>query len=93
MIIKMAQLSGVFAENKDIAREIREKYLKPAFRMEGVIVLDFAGVDSTTQSFIHALISGVIQSSGEAALDRIEFRNCTPAVKSMITTVVNYSLE
>jgi hypothetical protein len=93
MIIKMAERCGLFAENKDIAREIREKCLKPTLKTKASIVLDFEGVDSTTQSFIHALISGVIQTHGVSILDRIEFKSCSPAVKSLIVTVINYSME
>jgi hypothetical protein len=83
-----------FAENKDQARDIRENYIRPALESsDKVIVLDFSGVDSSTQSFIHALISGFFQDLGETALQRFEFHNCTKAVKSLIGTVVNYSLE
>jgi hypothetical protein len=93
MIIKMAERCGVFAENKDVARNIRERFLKPALKTKAPLILDFEGVDSTTQSFIHALISGVIQTHGGSILDRLEFRSCSPAVKSLIATVVNYSME
>jgi hypothetical protein len=83
-----------FAENKDIARDIREKLIRPEFdNSKEVILLDFTGVDSTTQSFIHALLSDFFQKYGEAALDRFEFKKCSKPVKSLITTVINYSLE
>lgn len=93
MIIKIAERCGVFAENKDIARKIRETCLKPTLKTRASIILDFEGVDSTTQSFIHVLISGVIQTHDINILDRLEFRSCSLAVKSLIATVVNYSME
>jgi len=90
----MEKHCGAFAENKDQARDLREKYIRPALESsDDIIVLDFSGVDSSTQSFIHALISGFFQELGETALLRFEFHNCTKAVKSIIGTVVNYSLE
>ncbi len=94
MKVMVGKHCGSFAENKDQARNIREKYISPALKAsDEVIVLDFLGVDSSTQSFVHALISGFFQDLGEKALERFEFRNCTKAVKSLIGTVVNYSLE
>ena len=95
MIVKIIDKCGDFAENKDIARDIREKTIKPIFntKTDEEIILDFSGVDSTTQSFIHALLSEFFQVAGESALNRFEFRECSKAVKSLITTVINYSLE
>ena len=94
MIIKIFELCGSFAENKDIAREIREKKIKSNLKDEGnLFVLDFDGVDASTQSFIHALISGFFQKYGEKALKWFEFQNCNPTIKTLIATVINYSLE
>lgn len=92
MIVKIFDICGDFAENKDKARNIREEIKKQCSPSEKVI-FDFAGVDSTTQSFVHALISEFFQNYGEDALDRFEFRKCSKPVKSLITTVINYSLE
>jgi hypothetical protein len=57
------------------------------------VVLDFSGITLATQSFIHALISGPLRSEREAFLDKVEFRGCDAAVKGIIETVVQYSLE
>ncbi|MGA2939970.1 MAG: DUF4325 domain-containing protein [Syntrophobacteraceae bacterium] len=94
MIIKISECCGTFAENKDLARDIREKDIRPKYDdSDEKIILDFAGVDSSTQSFIHALISHFFQTTGESSLDRFEFKGCNKAIKSLITTVINYSLE
>jgi hypothetical protein len=95
MTIRVHDCCGDFAENKDKAREMRETRIRPALkdRCQWPIVLDFTGVDSSTQSFVHALISDVFQEKGEAALDILEFKGCSKAIESLITTVVNYSLE
>lgn len=93
MIISIEKRCGSFAENKDQAREIRNDIIGPCLARSETVVLDFKGVDSTTQSFIHALISSSFQEYGESALDQFEFKNCTKAVKSLLTTVINYSLE
>ncbi len=95
MIIKIKEYCENFAENKDIAKKIREKHIKPYIRSSNnpTIALDFEDVDSSTQSFVHALISGLFQDYKEKALDYFEFKNCNEAIKSIITTVINYSLE
>jgi len=93
MIVSIEEICGSFAENKDQAREVRENFIKARLAKKQPITLDFTGVDSSTQSFIHALISAVFQDYGEAALERVQFKGCNKAVQSLITTVINYSLE
>lgn len=90
-IVKIVGVSG-FAEDKDQARQIRTSAILPALDVNEAVVLDFDGVDYATQSFVHALIGEALQRYGEAALDRIEFRNCSEAVRSVVELVVDYSL-
>lgn len=92
--IDICNCCGSFAENKDSAKNLRETVIKPNLATEkGKIIIDFNGVDTSTQSFIHALVSDVLQKHGVEALKRLEFKNCNKSIKSIITTVVNYSLE
>jgi hypothetical protein len=93
MMIPIAELAGGFAENKDVAAKLREEYIRPAISQGACITIDFSGVELTTQSFVHALISDVIRKNGENTLDIICFRNCSELVKELIETVVQYSLE
>ena len=83
---------GEFAENKDQARSIRESIKTNVDYQNDGVILDFGNVDSTTQSFVHALISSFFQEHGEDALNFFEFKNCNKPVKSLITTVINYSI-
>ena len=82
-----------FAENKDTARDLRLNEIIPALEKSEKIVLNFAGVGATTQSFIHALISDLLRKYGGDVLDRIEFKSCNDTVKKIITIVVDYMLE
>jgi hypothetical protein len=91
--IKILREAGSFAENKDVAREIRLKKLMPALENGGEATIDFAGVEGATQSFIHALISDAIRKHGPAVLDRIYFRNCNEIVKKIIGIVADYMQE
>lgn len=93
MIISIYDTCGDFAENKDSARSLREQIKAQVSPDNEKVVFDFSGVDSTTQSFIHALISEFFQKDGESALERFEFKKCSKPVKSLVTTVINYSLE
>ena len=61
--------------------------------MGKAVTLDFTGIDLTTQSFIHAMISGLLRTHGEATLDALTFKGCEPSVRGIVETVVQYSLE
>jgi len=88
--IKILNYSGVFAENKDTARKIRLDFIFPAIGKGSNVVLDFSGVDSSTQSFIHALISELIRKNGADILDTVAFKNCNETIKGIISIVVEY---
>ena len=88
--IKIFDFVGAFAENKDIARSIRIEQIEPAIRSGKDVVLDFSGVDSTTQSFIHALISELYREYGERVLDIVSFKNCNQIIQKVIGIVIDY---
>lgn len=85
--------AGAFAENKDVAKEIRSGELLPALEKNEEVILDFEGVDAATQSFIHALISESLRKYGSEVLDRITFKSCNETVKKIIKIVVDYMQE
>jgi hypothetical protein len=85
--------AGVFAENKDIARDIRLKEIIPALGKKNPIEISFERVNSTTQSFVHALISDVIRKYGSTILDEITFKGCNDNIRQIINIVVEYMQE
>lgn len=89
-VIKISEMTGAFAENKDTAKSIREDKIIPLLANNQEIILDFKGVDSTTQSFIHALISDLIRKFGTEVLDRVAFKNCNEIVQKIVAIVVDY---
>lgn len=91
--IKLFPVVGSFAENKDLARDIRIKKIIPALKKNQEIILDFDGIDSATQSFIHALISDLIRNYGIEVLEKISFKSCTETIKKIINIVVDYMQE
>lgn len=91
--IKLLPLIGSFAENKDVARDLRIKKIIPAINNQEQVTLDFKGIDSATQSFIHALISDLIRNYGSEVLEQIYFKNCNETVQKIINIVVDYMQE
>ena len=86
-------LAGTFAENKDVAREIRKREIIPALDRDEQVTLDFQRVNGTTQSFIHALISEVLRKYGGDVLDRVFFKSCNETIQQIINMVVDYMQE
>jgi len=93
MLVSVFEIASDFAEDKDTAAAVRNTQIVPALQQGNEVVLDFTGVDLTTQSFIHAMISDVLRARGEEVLDHIEFKGCRPGVQGIIETVIQYSLE
>ena len=91
--IELFPKTGNFAENKDVARELRINEIIPALKNHQVVILDFNNVDSATQSFIHALISDIIRKEGYEVIDRLNFKNCNDTIKKIITIVTEYMQE
>ncbi len=91
--VRMVKKTGRFAENKDIARDVRVKELLPALRKGEKIIIDFKGVDAATQSFVHALISDVVRKFGTDAFEKITFKGCNENVQRMINIVADYMQE
>ena len=82
--------AGSFAQNKDIARDIRIQEIVPALEENEEVILDFGGVNSATQSFIHALISEILRQYGGGVLNDIKFKSCNEEIKQIINIVLDY---
>ena len=90
MTIKISDMAGKFAENKDAGREIRIQQILPALEKGEDVILNFAHVESATQSFVHSLISDVLRKHGDEVLERMTFKSCNDSVRGMIKIVVEY---
>lgn len=88
--IKILDYTGDFAENKDSARKIRIDFIDPLIERGENITLNFNGITSATQSFIHALISQTIRKYGVGSLELIHFKDCNDRVKTIIEIVIEY---
>ena len=90
IIINLFQDTGDFAENKDIAKDIRINKIEPELKKGNTVTIDFDKITSATQSFVHALISNAIRQFGINILDKILFKNCNEQIKTIIMIVVDY---
>ena len=91
--ITLFDKAGSFAQNKDIARDIRLQEIIPALENNNEVILDFQGVNSATQSFIHALISDILRKYGSSILKRLVFKSCNEEIKQIINIVLDYMEE
>lgn len=91
--IRLIEHVRAFAENKEIARDIRVNQIIPALEKNEEVVLDFSGINSATQSFVHALISDLIRKRGMDVLDHITLKSCNDTIKKIIGIVVGYMQE
>jgi STAS-like domain of unknown function (DUF4325) len=57
------------AENKDEAANLRDETILPALAQGETITLDFSGVETATQSYVHALIADAIRRYGDDSFD------------------------
>jgi hypothetical protein len=81
-----------FNDDKDEAKRIRENTIIPTLAAGDGVILDFSKVKSSTQSFVHALVGEALQRFREPALEKIQFKSCTPLMKGLVQLVVDYSL-
>jgi hypothetical protein len=91
--VSLYPIVGSFAENKDLARQLRVETILPALEKGEAVVLDFSGVESVTQSFIHALISDLFRKYGSEVLDQVTFKSCSLTVQKIVTIVSEYMQE
>lgn len=90
MEIQIYDYSSDFAENKDVARQLRIETIEPNLKEGNDVILNFENVTSATQSFIHALVSQTLRDFGVDILDKLQFRNCNDKVQTIIEIVVEY---
>lgn len=78
-----------FAEDNPQALLIRQNEILPRMARGESTVIDFAGVRSVTQSFVHALLSEPLKQPG--SLLRLSFANCTASTREILRVVAAYA--
>lgn len=83
---------GNFASNKDIATMLRTREIIPQLAKSEDVILDFTGIEGSTQSLIHALIAEPFQLYGKNTLKLLKFKSANPLLQTLIGLVIDYSL-
>lgn len=80
---------GKHAEDKSAAISYRNKHLLSAVDSEQVILLDFDGVETSTHSFLNALLASPIRRMGMAAYKRIKVTRALPDIRETIDYILD----
>ena len=82
--IKIADELGSHLADVNKAVAFRQTRLEPSLSAGGTLVLDFAGVRHSNDSFINGLLTALFEEHGEPLLDRVSFRGCTPLLQGFV---------
>lgn len=80
---------GRHADVKSEAIQYRDRHLLPAVDMGKTIVIDFADVDSSTHSFLNALLASSIRRMGLMAYKRIRIVNASNEIRETVDYVLD----
>lgn len=80
---------GAYADDKEAAIRYREKRILPAVDEGKTFVIDFHNVESSTHSFLNALLASAIRRMGMNAYKRIKVVNATPDIRETIDYVLD----
>lgn len=80
---------GKNADDKQAAINYRGKHLLAAVDAGKVVVLDFDGVETSTHSFLNALLASPIRRIGMAAYKRIKVTRARPDIRETIDYVLD----
>lgn len=83
---------GSFASNKDVATTLRRAQILPHLKNNEEVILDFAGIEGSTQSLIHALMAQPLQLYGRDILKLLKFKSANLLLRNLIGLVIDYSL-
>ena len=80
---------GKYADNKEDAIKHRDKYLLSAVEEGNAILIDFQDVESSTHSFLNALLASPIRRMGIRSYKRIRIVNATKDIRETIDYVLD----
>ncbi len=84
LYINIKNYFGSYAEDKEHAKKIRDKYILPAINEDKMLTLDFEGVILATHSLLNAMLATPITRLGLSAYKKIKVINAIPEIREMI---------
>lgn len=89
LYISVYNYFGRLADVKSEAIQYRDRHLLPAVEKGMSIVIDFADVDSSTHSFLNALLASSIRRMGLPAYKRIRIINASNEIRETIDYILD----
>lgn len=84
LYISVRNYFGRYAEDKDLAKKIRDKTLLPALAENKTLTLDFEEIVSAPHSLLNALLATPIERLGLAAYKKIKIINAAPDIRETL---------
>ena len=88
--IRVVELTGGAPGNRYSGAQARAA-IEGALARNDSCAVDFAGIDSVTQSFADEAVGVLVRGRGPDVLDSLTFLHCVPAVRDVLEFVVDYS--
>lgn len=91
-VVNVQNYFGKWAEDKDAAINLRDRYLIPAIGEGKKIDLDFRGVETAPHSLLNALLATPVKRLGVRAYQRIRVYNATGSIHEIIQAIFESNL-
>lgn len=84
LYINIRNYFGHYAENKDLAKKIRDEKLLPALAENKTLTIDFDEIVSAPHSLLNAMLATPIERLGLAAYKKIKIINAAPDIRETL---------
>jgi hypothetical protein len=88
----MKERFGAFLADGEQANAFRFIEVEPAVARAEHVVFDLEGVTNMTDSFGNALFATLFQNHPELMKGGVEFRNCSPLLRILISAATNFGI-
>ena len=82
--VSIQKYFGKYAENKDLAKKLRDEKLLPALAENKKLIIDFADVIFATDGVLTAMLATPIQRLGLPAYKKIKVINVASDIRVML---------
>ena len=84
LYINVRNYFGRYAENKDLAKKIRDEKLLPALAENKTLTIDFEDILSAPHSLLNAMLATPIERLGLSAYKKIKVINAAPEIRETL---------
>ena len=84
LYISVRNYFGRYAEDKDLAKKIRDEKLLPALAENKTLTIDFEEILSAPHSLLNAMLATLITRLGLSAYKKIKIINAAPEIRETL---------